>query len=421
MQDERHGLQQEAVELSCKQTKNHTLVLGTGFGKSKVAIDIIKKKEPKEVLILVNNTELRDFSWQDEFNRFKATDIWLEKVEIVTYQTACRWTKDTKDLSGYLVICDEVDFAADTDVYANFFREYSTKVEIIGFTGFITKDKQAWFDEWLPVVIEYTVTDAQKDGKLNKIEFEFVKYQLSRVKNLKVEYKSGDKMKSFMTSENDKYEYEDKRYRTALGEQAAIKGQWEQLEEEEYKSKMDKISKKIEWIIKARNAVLLNSDTTANMAKDMLIQELLTPNNKAIVFSVYTKQSQKVTDNVYNGSIKSAVNKQTFINFNSSKIRSLGVCTKVNRGVNFVGLNVAIFETFYGSDTQMMQRLGRLTRLDKNHVAKAIILLPYFYRLGKGGSYKSAETRQVEWARKALKESGATSKNSTIKDLRYIQ
>ena len=35
-------------------------ILSTGYGKSKVAIDIISRLNPKKVLILVNSTLLRD-------------------------------------------------------------------------------------------------------------------------------------------------------------------------------------------------------------------------------------------------------------------------------------------------------------------------------------------------------------------------
>ena len=42
---------------------------------------------------------------------------------------------------------------------------------------------------------------------------------------------------------------------------------------------------------------------------------------------------------------------------------------KINRGVNMTGLNSAVFESFFGSDTSLRQRLGRSLRLAPEDVA----------------------------------------------------
>ncbi len=88
-EDPRHQLQQHVVELACNSTlKGSTYVLATGFGKSKVAIDIIKRKKPKKVIILVNSTDLRDYSWKDEFEFFNMGWFFDKFVTVQTYQSA---------------------------------------------------------------------------------------------------------------------------------------------------------------------------------------------------------------------------------------------------------------------------------------------------------------------------------------------
>ena len=116
-------------------------VISTGFGKSKIAIEIIKKIDPKKVLILVNSTVLRDSNWEDEFKVWDEMEM-FSKVELATYQAAYKWKKEDKDLTDYLVIADEVDFAANTDELSKFFYEYP-KTRVLAFTGFITGSKRA--------------------------------------------------------------------------------------------------------------------------------------------------------------------------------------------------------------------------------------------------------------------------------------
>ena len=62
-----------------------TFVLSTGFGKSRVAIEILKRLDPPEIIILVNSEILRDITWRQEFEHFDALDLW-DRVRIETYQ-----------------------------------------------------------------------------------------------------------------------------------------------------------------------------------------------------------------------------------------------------------------------------------------------------------------------------------------------
>ncbi len=100
----------------------------------------------------------------------------------------------------------------------------------------------------------------------------------------------------------------------------------------------------------------------------------------------------------------------------------MGVCDKINRGVNIDGLNTAVFESFYGSDTQAMQRLGRLMRLKPGETATAYVLLPYYMKTAKHDGvevYEMAPTQQVTWANKMFRSTDI--KSSAVWDYRAVK
>ncbi|KKM22046.1 hypothetical protein LCGC14_1629370, partial [marine sediment metagenome] len=114
---------------------------------------------------------------------------------------------------------------------------------------------------------------------------------------------------------------------------------------------------------------------------------------------------------IYSGLITKKQANQNFNDFKQGYLRYLGVCDKVDRGANIEGLDLAILETFYGSDTKATQRFGRLMRLRPDEMATVYILLPYYMREDKpkkddpdqNPKYSVQETQQVEWARNMLR------------------
>lgn len=381
-------------------------ILSTGFGKSKVVIDILKRLNPEKVLILVNSTLLRDTNWEAEFVKWREEEL-FSRVELSTYQTAYKWTKDTKNLDGVFVVADEVDFAADTDELSKFFYEYSS-VRVLGLTGFITASKRAWFEEYLPVFTELTADMAQELKILNNLHFVFVKYDLSNnSSDITVEYKKHGEVRKFTQSENNAYDYANKKaqYQITLDQKAQNEYMAGEITKAEYDSKIKSNQYHIRKAVAARNDVLLHSKTTATMAKKLIAHITSTqPDSKIIVFSKRTAQSVKVCgeDNIYNGTISKKKAQQNYDDFNQGVKRVLGVCDKVNRGANIEGLDTGMLETYFGSDTKAAQRLGRLMRLKPNQIATVYILLPYYMRKEVNNTYTLQETQQVKWARKML-------------------
>lgn len=401
-----------------------TAILSTGFGKSKIAIDVIKRLMPEKVLILVNSTFLRDTSWAAEFKTFGFEDFFKERVELVTYQTAYKWKKEEKDLSKYFVVADEVDFAGGTQELSSFFYEYP-EVRILGLTGFITATKKAWFDKYLPIFKTITASNAQDQGMLNKIHFIFVKYDLSQNKSdCVVEYKVSNTKKSFMQSENDSYDYATKKLRKLEIEKSMIHRDnlMGATSREQYVAKLQKNATAMNYAIGNRTDLLYNSKTNQKIIPMLLkhIQENY-PDDKTIVFSKRNEQVLNLfgEENAYITRLDEDKAKSNFVKFQFGESKLLGVCDKVNRGANIPNLRFGIFEAFDGSDTNASQRLGRLMRLRPEDTAVAFILLPYYMRKKEDGTYEVKETQQVEWARSMLSKTKI--KSSEIWDYRVVK
>jgi superfamily II DNA or RNA helicase len=400
-----------------------TLLLSTGFGKSKVVIDIIKAKSYQKVIILVNSQILRDESWEDEFAKFGMSEFYKNNVEMHTYQVAYKWKKSERDLSDTFVVADEVDFAADAPAYSKFFYEYGD-CRILAVTGFITESKVNWFDQYLPVLYRYTAAQAQQEDLLNKIKFVFVKYDLSRDPNdITVSYKKNGVDKTFSQSENSAYLYAQKQFQTAMGHKAKLLVEYETgfMDFDEYERNVKSADYKIRKASTNRSDILLNSNASAEMARKLLLHIAKTPGNKTIVFSKRTEQSAKACGvlRTYNGKTPKKELKARIDAFNSGLLTVLGVCDKINRGANLIGMNTAILETFYGSDTKATQRFGRGMRLKPGELAVYYVLLPYSISPKKDKTYVSKETQQVIWARSMLRSTNVTL--HTVWDYRTIK
>ncbi len=391
---------------------HHLVIAATGIGKSKIAMDIIIQLKKvftfKKILILVDNTRLRDYNWKDDFEKWDLGYIYNDEVEMNTYQTAYKWTKSLDD---YLIICDEADFSF-TPEYGKFYETYRDNL-ILGLTGYVTEDKRSFMDSNLPCLIEYTAEAAQQQGILNSTPIVFVKFDLGKARTVKVTY--GEDHKVFYQSENEAYDYWDSRVRRLYGELEDLKVELNFTHEYKARKKLEKEIVKLEngmrWSATKRSELLINLDSSADMARRLIAHTMKEDNSSKIIsFSKRKAQCNKITRYTYHGGNKDDINDKNFDDFNEGTIRELGLVDKINRGVNMVNLDYALFESYYGSDTKLRQRLGRLMRLNPDDLATMYVLLPYFMRKvrkkikeeGKPDrieiSYKQAKTKSVDWA-----------------------
>ena len=306
--DPRHEEQVKTVQFYIdKAPLKCTLVLSTGIGKCKITIDILRYYNPKFILILVNSTILRDINWEEEFRKFNAMDLFA-KTKLVTYQAAYKWRAVDKDLKNYFIIADEVDFAGDTEKLSEFFYQYPFN-RTLGLTGFITDRKKDWFSQYLPVLKELKATDAQDMNILNRIHFVYVKYDLSSNPiDVVVEYVKSGKKKLFTQSENNAYDYQQKKIQHLIIEQSIASKEYLQgiTTDIEYSRIMKSSEYKLKRTVQKRADLLLNAKSSQYIARKLLKYLLgAKPASKIIIFSKRTLQSLAICglDNIYSGLI----------------------------------------------------------------------------------------------------------------------
>lgn len=391
---------------------HHTIIASTGIGKSKIAMDLIQALKEiikfDKILILVDNTKLRDSNWKDDFDKWGLSDMYKSIVEMNTYQTAYKWDKE---LSKYLIIADEADFAfTSLEGYGKFFKTYKN-CNILGMTGYVTENKRSFMEKHLPCLFEYTQEQAQSDGILNSTPITFVKYDLGKIKNITIEY--ANKTKKFVQSENASYNYTEDQIRKTVIALSKANAVGDSV-------KIDKLHGDLKRQGNYRASVIYKSLASVNMTKGLLKYiSKLDDVSKTVIFSKRTEQSDKISPHTYHNKKSKEVNEKTFNDFNSGLIREMALVDKINRGVNMVNLNYAIWETFDGSDTKLRQKLGRMMRLDPSDLANLFILLPYYMKKTKNGSYEQAPTVAVRWAMDML--SGWDISQAKIWDYRTIK
>lgn len=369
--------------------KKSAVIMGTGTGKSKLALDIIKEEDDAKFLLLSNSELLRDINWQKEFVKF-GMEEYYSRAERECYQTAYKWV----GRHFTLAILDEGDFAL-TDQYIKFLRN-NTFDKLLIITATLTDAKKELLDELgIPVSYRYTTQEAQNEGILNKTRFVFVEYLLSTEKTIKVEYKDKEtkEKKFFFTSENEQYRYlenEALKTKIAMSKNGTDKWNVEKLlmlgnyTEEEIEQKLEpfedihkKLTAKFNNTTRKRMNLLHTSRTSKKAARIMLAAVLnADPKNKCLVFSKRTDVVDEICEYTYhtqNGKPADVLEK-----LSRGEIRAVGVCDAVNRGANLEGVNNIIKAHFNGSETDMQQQHGRGTRLSPDDVLSFYIMIPMY-------------------------------------------
>lgn len=388
---DRDLLQEQIAEEFCNLSKLKALaVLGTGFGKNRVAFLIIQKLKPQHILFLVESTVNRDVTIKEELKKW-GMEEYIGKSEFATYQLAYKWRKKTKDLSDYLIVADEIDFAL-TNNYGKFFLEYKD-IDTFAMTGYITQEKYVLYKDLLPLLVSIPIGKLQEKEVLNETVFKFIQFPLDKNKNREVTYKKDGKEETFYQSENDNYLYFKKKESKTLSTMLAAIARNDN-------DKVKECEKTLYEYIPRERANLLFSLTSSIVITKNLITKVLNADskNKIITFSERTKNADTISENSYHGKTQKAKADKLFKDFQSGGIRVMSTCSKVNRGVNIPELNYAIMESFTSEITAMMQKNGRLCRLGPDEIGTIYFLLPYYWE----NEETLRPTRAVFWARKIV-------------------
>jgi len=419
----RQQIQSEAEEAWNNNGCIGCVVLSTGSGKSKVAIDIIKHGNYKNILITSPRTNLKE-NWKKELLKWlKTFRIRVEKgyecfgqvsefmsngpiITIENIQTVYKWSIETIKQFD-LIIFDEIHTIVTPEYGRLIYNATCLNIHRLGLTA--TPDKDGKFDhvsndylaDWknkedfynfvCPIIYEYY--DSAEDGLVNKRKYIIYKY------NLTDDYSviAGTKKSQFTVGEATQYDYLTEQIRKGqkLMAQTGSEDWFRDAGDWFWKGLGDSVQKNAAMIylnaIKYRKEFLWKLSSSADIA--LQIKHKIFENsssNKVLLFSELTSQANKLSAYSVHSKQDDDTNKKLIKMFDSGEIKELSSVRSLTLGLNLVGAKYGIMESYNSSNTGIIQKMGRLDRLEVDDISTIIAIVPL-------------QTQAEEWFNKAIK------------------
>lgn len=412
------NIQQQALQVLKDNNYTGVIVAEMGSGKGKIAIDAIKQGKFKNILITSPRTNLKDM-WRKELKKWHFIPISDENLPEVKWgikifdednwdlgsigstlnitleniQTVYKWTKEQLQQFD-LVVFDEIHMCGE-----QFFNLIQNSLDldksVIGLTGTPNKEepfKKNVLYQKLPIIFEYY--DSAKDGLINKRRYFIYEYELTD--NYKVI--TGTKKKQWLVGEKSQYDYlteqikKGQRLMAQTGSQDWFKDAADWFWNGNGTPEQKNAARVYLQAIKYRKEFLWNLTSSAEIAvklKEKIRDSQIA--NKILLFSELTTQAEKLSPYSIHSKNDEYTNRQLLYSFDTGMTRELSSVRSLTLGLNLVGANWAVLESYNGSSTSNAQKLGRLSRLDIDDIANVVIIVPI-------------KTQAEEWFKKFMKD-----------------
>lgn len=199
---EKSKIQKEIIDTLLEKPHGR-LLLAPRVGKTKLAIDIIKREKPESILWVTPSAKLAEEDIPAEFELWKAKK-YMNKLTTVT------WMSLDKIQGHYeMIILDEEQFITENNSLS-LRKGQLTYDYIVSMTGTATKhvEKRELYKELdLKVLYDMGINEAVDMGMLSDYEVKVLQVMLN---NQDKEITAGTKDKPFMTTEKAQYDYVDR-------------------------------------------------------------------------------------------------------------------------------------------------------------------------------------------------------------------
>lgn len=345
--------QRKALNLWAKHDFIGSIIAGTGFGKSRCGVLAIKKLlQPAErALVLVPTTQLQD-QFKEEFKKWGAGDV-LNHTDIMCYQSAYK----LEAMHYAIVVCDEIHLGISPQ-YRKFF-ENNTYDRLLCMTATIPEEEEYmhYLHNLAPVRYNITLDECVTLGLVAPYEVlcipvslnkeDQTKYRKANSKFVQAKYRIG----GFNTFDDAKAILAKK----IPGDAGAAKMFFDAIRER--KQVVQHASSKIE---KAQELVNEHNDA------------------KILVFSGSNSFSDSMGDAlgglVYHSGLSKGRREKVLQRFESKSERILCSTKALNQGFNVPDASIGIIAGLDSKSLPLIQRVGRLLRLNKDKIGKIYIL-----------------------------------------------
>ena len=365
--EEIHDLALSKVDM----TKYMILELITGFGKSKLAIDLINHicdrvfrndECPTTILILVAKTVHKQ-TWRDEIEKWGG--IKSDYITIECYESLHKYKNAYFDI----VVCDEVQHLSEARI--DILETIHINESFIGLSATIKRDMRDYFIyNHKAEVIKCGLKEAVEDEVLPEptvyllpltLDNSICKYRIKRFGK-----EVTTTQKGYYNSVSSLIEWYKNKYFNSRNER--MKNLW-----------LSTAGKRLKWCAEQKEAIVLS-----------LLDKFR--NYKTLTFCSSIEQSERLGK--YNITSKNKDSVKNLEMFNLNKIKHITACNILNEGVNLTNCRIGIFCNLNSSEIVVKQRVGRILR----HKSP-IIIIPYF-----------KDTREEELVQKMIEEYSEKSK-----------
>ena len=378
----RDSVNKEVLEL-CDKHNNMLIELPTGFGKSKLALDILKKHitdMQQEVLIVVPRLVLID-TWKKEFEKW-GMKKYLLSVTFVTYVSLpkkagkwsmvifdechhlserCREALDSFTISRSILLSATVKNSVKWDLKGTFQNLHSYKIHMKeAIDNEVLPDPRVFL---IPLSLETKLATESiwknPKGKDPVVELPWAsRWSGIRQKTYKVRIYCTEWQ--YYTDMSDQIDFWKRKYMVTRNE--AFKNKWLRLAGERLKwlsdKKVDLVSR-ILWLIRG---------------------------HRTLTFCNSIEQTEELGSYCINSKNKQSTN--ILEAFNEGRIDHITACNMLNEGMNLVNCQVGIYNNLNSSEIIVKQRLGRILRHES-----PVIVIPYY-----------KDTREQELVEKMLED-----------------
>lgn len=349
--------QKKALNAWAKNGWKGSIIAGTGFGKSRCGVLAIQKTKELfntdnfKALLLVPTTQLQD-QFAEEFKKWDAEHC-LEFTDIVCYQSAHKINQSHYDV----VVCDEIHLGL-SPVYRKFF-ENNTYDKLLCMTATIPEEQEYmdYLYKIAPVSYRITLDECVSLGLVAPYEIYCIPVELSESdkqaykkannKFVQAKYRIG----GFNTFDDAKAILDKK----LNGDAGAAKMFFDAIRE--------------------RKQVVQHASSKIDIAKQLTDKH---GNDRILVFSgtnSFTDDMAYALGGLSYHSGYSKVRRAKILEGFSEKSHRILCSTKaLNQGFNVPDASVGIIAGFDSKALPLIQRVGRLLRLNKDKIGKIYIL-----------------------------------------------
>lgn len=361
---------QEIFELSDSH-KALMLHLPTGFGKSKIAIDIIKRHfEDKilecKVLIVVPKLVLMD-NWKTELQKWDFPQY--IHVMMTTYVSYPKHTNENWDM----IILDEAHHFTEACEEATYDMHYD---RVLAMSATIPKEPRWRLKESFEGIYEYRVSarEAINDEILPDPKILLIPMMLdnTRIDQTIVIRKSkpGQPVVLPFQQRGQRFHYPSKRVHITCTQQQYynfISTEIDRKKEDYFRTQ--EVFRKNQWLMACKQRL----DWMTTLKEDFVLDLLkMVEEYRTLTFCTFIEQTKKLGEYPINSEDKKK-SAQNLKDFNEGRVNHIVAASILNEGVNLSNCQIGIYANIGSSKVVELQRLGRILRHEN-----PLIIIPFF-------------------------------------------